>query len=103
MIRPWGRGSWRLDFTGYAGRPRRSSLSGLAAGELADDVEVADVAGVLLKQVEQDPLERRRIGPVPPVARLADVGQIMGLDDGPGPRGLGAESRPQVLQGLGGG
>jgi GNAT superfamily N-acetyltransferase len=51
----------------------RSLLSGLAVGEFADDVEVADVAGVLLEQVEQDPLECRRIGSVPPVAGLADV------------------------------
>jgi hypothetical protein len=44
-------------FTGNAGRPRRSLLSGLAAGEFADNIQVADVAGVLLEQVEQDPLQ----------------------------------------------
>jgi hypothetical protein len=33
------------------------SLPDLAVGELTDDVEVADVAGVLLQQVEQDPLQ----------------------------------------------
>jgi hypothetical protein len=33
------------------------SLSDLAAGELGDDVEVAEVTGVLLQQVEQYPLE----------------------------------------------
>ena len=44
-------------------RPRPDSLvvvSDLAIGELADDVEVADVAGALLDQVEQDPLKCRR-------------------------------------------
>jgi hypothetical protein len=29
----------------------------LAVGEFGDDIEVADVACVLLEQVEQDPLE----------------------------------------------
>jgi hypothetical protein len=32
-------------------------FSDLAVGEFADDVEVAEVAGVLLEQMEQDPLE----------------------------------------------
>jgi hypothetical protein len=44
-------------FTGNADRPRRPLLSGLAAGELADDIQVADVAGVLLEQVKQDPFQ----------------------------------------------
>ena len=34
-----------------------ASLAGLAVGEFDDDIEVADVARVLLEQVEQDPLE----------------------------------------------
>jgi hypothetical protein len=54
MIRP-GHRIWRPSVTGYAGWPRPSLLAGLAAGEFADDVQVADVAGVLLEQVEQDP------------------------------------------------
>jgi hypothetical protein len=33
------------------------SLSDLAVGELADDVEVAEVAGVFLEQVKQDALK----------------------------------------------
>ena len=70
---PW-RGSYRAGW---------SLLSELAGGELADDVEVAEVAGVLLGQVEQDPLKRCRPGSVPPVARLADVSKVTGLHGGP--------------------
>ena len=33
------------------------SFADLAVGELADDVEMAEVTGVLLQQVEQDPLQ----------------------------------------------
>jgi hypothetical protein len=82
--------SWEV-FPGRGRCPGASLLSGLAVGEFADDVEVANVPGVLLKQVEQDPVKRRRIGSVPPIARPADVSKIMGLDDGPGPCGLGAQ------------
>ena len=49
---------------------------------------VADVARVLLKQVEEDPLERRGVGSVPALTRLAQVIEAVGFDDGPGPRGL---------------
>ncbi len=56
---------------------------------------MTDVTRVLLQQVEQDPLKRRRIGAVPPLARLADLIQVMGLHDGPGPRGLGVQGRDQ--------
>ncbi len=40
-------------------RPRGTagSFSDLAVGELGDDVEMAEVTGVLLQQVEQDPLQ----------------------------------------------
>jgi hypothetical protein len=72
------------------------SLSGLAVGEFAADVEVADVAGVLLQQVEQDPLECRRL--VPPVARLADVSEVMGFHDGPAACGLGVQRRYQLAE-----
>ena len=34
-----------------------SSFSDLAVGELGDDVEMAEVTGVLLQQVGQDPLQ----------------------------------------------
>src|ERR1039457_4201807 len=80
------------------GRPfvvSRGSLAGRALSEFAGDVEMTDMTRVLLQQVEQDPLKRRRIGAVPPLARLADLSQIMGLHDGPGPRGLGVQGRGQ--------
>jgi hypothetical protein len=59
-----------------------------AGREFGDDIQVTEVPGVLLQQVEQDPLQGGRVGAVPPVAGLAHVGQVMGLDDGPAPRGL---------------
>src|SRR5215470_5910774 len=76
------------------------SLPGRAAGELGDDVEVADMAGVLLQQVEQDPLQRGRVRPVPPRPGLAGLGQVVGLDDGPGALRLNPQRRGQRLQRL---
>src|ERR1019366_10384727 len=58
----------------------RSLLSGLAAGKFTDDVEVAGVAGVLLEQVEQDPLKGGGIRSVPPVARLANLSEVVGFN-----------------------
>src|SRR5215472_11541076 len=81
-------------------RPSRVSLPGRAAGELADDVEVADMTRVLLEQVEQDPFQRGRIRPVPPGPGLAGLGQVVGLDDGPGAFRPGAQRRGQRLQRL---
>ena len=43
----------------------------------------------LLEKVEQDTLQRRRLGTIPPVARLADVSKVMGFDERPGTCGLG--------------
>jgi hypothetical protein len=80
--------------------PPGALLSELAVGELGDDVEVAEVAGVLLEQVKQDPLECRGIGSVPPVARLATVSKIMGFHDGPGAGGLGVQHRHQSAERL---
>src|SRR5690349_24932355 len=74
-------------------------LSRRAGGELGDDVQVADVPGVLLEQVEQDPLEGGRVGAVPPLTGLAHLVEPVRLDDGPAPRTLGA----QVGQQRGGG
>lgn len=51
----------------------QSSLAGRTAGQLGDDVEVADVARVLLQQVEQHPFECRGIGTVPSRAGSADL------------------------------
>jgi hypothetical protein len=58
------------------------------------------VPGVLLEQVEQDPLQGGRVGAVPAVAGLAHVGQVVGLDDGPAPRGLGGQVSQQAGQRL---
>jgi hypothetical protein len=52
---------------------------------------VADVPGVLLKQVEQDPLEGGRVGAIPPLTGLAYLIELVGLDDGPASHGLGAQ------------
>jgi maleylpyruvate isomerase len=82
------------------GRKPRSLLSDPAAGELTDDVEVADVASVLLEKVEQDTLQRRRLGTVPPVARLADVGKVVGFDERPSPCGLRVQCRYQLFERL---
>src|ERR1700759_4319344 len=88
-----GPGGTRLGSFG-ALLPRR------AGGELGDDVQVADVPGVLLKQVEQDPLEGRRVGAVPPLAGLAYLIEPVRLDDGPAPRTLGAQVGEQRGGGL---
>jgi hypothetical protein len=55
---PWAGRASSLPWRGF-GRAAWSLLSDLAVGELADDVEVADVVGALLDQVEQDPLKCR--------------------------------------------
>jgi hypothetical protein len=61
-----------------AGRAERSAggavplLAGWAVGELDHDVEVTEVAGVLLDKVEQDPLQGRRPRAVPAGTWLAD-------------------------------
>jgi hypothetical protein len=49
------------------------------------------VAGVLLEQVKQDPLQGRRVGAVPALTGLAHVIQVVGGDDGPAPLGLVAQ------------
>ena len=58
----------------------RRSLAGLADRDLAGDVQMTDVPGVLLQQVEQDALQRRRVGPGPALAWLAHLGEVMRLD-----------------------
>jgi hypothetical protein len=59
---------------------------------------VAEVPGVLLHEVEQDPLEGGRVRAVPALAGLAHLVQRVSLDDGPAARGL----RVQVGQQRGG-
>ena len=75
-------------------------MPGLAGGEFDDDVQLAQVPGVLLEQVEQDPVQGRRVGAAPAVAGLADLVQVVGLDDGAGPPGLVVQVGQQARQGL---
>jgi hypothetical protein len=56
--------------------------------------------GVLLEQVKQDPLQGRRVGPVPAVAGLAHLAEIVGLDDGAGGAGLVAQAGQEGGQGV---
>jgi hypothetical protein len=75
-------------------------LPGLAGGEFDDDVQLAQVPGVLLNQVEQDPFQGRRVGAAPAVAGLGPVVQVVGLDDGAGPPGLVVQVDQQAGQAL---
>ena len=59
---------------------------------------MTDVPGVLLQQMEQDSLQRRRVVAVPAFAGLPDICQVVGLDDGPAPLGLRGESRDQPVE-----
>ena len=56
--------------------------------------------GVLLQQVEQDPLEGGRVRAVPAVTGLAHLVQVVGLDDGPAPRGLSGQVSQQGVERL---
>ena len=90
---PSARGTWpgaRCGCSTWAERvaPDRTTaagsaaLAGLAVDQLTGDVEVAGVPGVLLDQVEQDPLElwrRGRVGEAP--ADGSGLGQVVRLDD----------------------
>jgi hypothetical protein len=87
-----------------AGRRRPAGGAGLlfgdADGAFGHDVQVAQVPGVLLEQVEQDSFQGGRVGAVPALAGLAHVVQVVGLDDGPGPPGLIQQVSQQGGQGL---
>src|SRR3984957_6853312 len=72
----------------------------MRAGQLADDVELADVPGVLLDEVEQDPLERRGRLARPALARLADLVEVVARDDRGAARCLGVELGQQAVEGL---
>jgi hypothetical protein len=50
--------------------------------------------------MEQDPFQGRRVGAVPAVTGLADLVQVVGLDDGAGPPGLVVQVGQQARQGL---
>src|SRR5271167_2047834 len=49
-----------------------------ARSQFGDDVELAQMAGIFLDQMQQDPLERRRFAAVPPRAGPADLVEIVG-------------------------
>src|ERR1700722_15009626 len=85
------------------GREHGGSFSELAAGQLADNVELPEGGGVLLPQGEKDAPQRGRPVCAPPLAGPADVRQIMGLDRGPAASGLGAQRCYQLRQRLVGG
>ena len=56
--------------------------------------------GVLLEQVEQDPLQGRGVGASPAVAGLPDLVETVGLHDGTGPPGLVEQVGHEAGQGL---
>jgi hypothetical protein len=60
------------------------------------------VPGVLLEQVEQDPLQGGRVGAVPAVTGLAHLVEVVGFDDGAGPAGLVGQAGQEAGQGLAG-
>src|SRR2546423_2341769 len=70
---------------------RWPTTAGLAAllpertgGEFDDDVQVPEVAGVLLEQVEQHPLQRRRVGTGPARTGRSDRREVGFLNYPPG-------------------
>src|SRR5215469_8735266 len=85
---------WRLD-----GDRSRSLASG-GARELADDVQVAEVAGVLLKQVEQHALKGRGRRAVPALAGLPHLVKVVRRDHGMAPPCLSVQGGEQVVEGL---
>jgi hypothetical protein len=80
----------------------RRSLAGTAVDELAHDVEMAGVAGILLEHVEQDRAERRphilRAEPAPGGRQLGQVGRVGDL---PGAGAAGAQHCREAVQCLG--
>jgi hypothetical protein len=63
---------------------------------------VTQVPGVLLEQVEQDPLQRGGVIAVPALARLSHLAEIVGLDDGPAAPGLLTQVIQEADEGLAG-
>ena len=78
---------------------RTSLLPDLTVGEFGDNVEVSEVAGVFLDQMEQDAFERCGVGTVPAGTWFAHLDQIVGLDDGSGPLGLSTTSNWATVTG----
>src|SRR3954470_13236388 len=62
-----------------------TSLADRPVLELAHDVQVADVPGVLLQQMKQDPLQLWRGVAVPSLAGSTELVQCVCLDDGSSP------------------
>ena len=92
------------DVGGAHAAAHRAAVGGLTrrshAGQLGHDVQVAQVPGVLLEQMEQHALQHRRLRARPALAGLADLGQLVALDDGRAARRLFGVRRQQVVQGL---
>jgi hypothetical protein len=74
-------------------------LPDLTVGEFGDNVEVSEVAGVFLDQMEQDAFERCGVGTVLTGTWFAHLGQIAGRDDGSGPLGLSTTSNWATVTG----
>ena len=72
-------------------------LPELPVGEFGDDVEVSEVAGVFLDQVEQDAFEGWGVGTVPAGTWFAHLCQIVGLDDGSAALGLYPKAGHEVV------
>jgi hypothetical protein len=70
-----------------------SLLADRAADELGDDVEVPEMAGVFLQQVEQNPLEWRRLRPLPSWTGHTGRREFVTGDDGDGNRIVSHTSR----------
>src|SRR5207244_2560173 len=87
----WADDATRTCFAGV-----RRLLTDLSVGELGDDVKMTEMAGVLLKQVEQDAFERCWVGTFPAGTWFAYLGEVMGLDDGAAALGLRVKSGRQV-------
>ena len=77
-----------------------ASLSDLSVGEFGDDVEVPEVAGVLLNEMEQDAFQRRWIVTVPAETGFADLGEIVRLDNRSAAPGLRVKRGAEVLERL---
>lgn len=76
-------------------------LADRSAGELGDDVELSEMTGVLLDQMEQDAFERCRLGALLARAWSAHRGQVVGLDDGSAASNPCLESRDEILHRFG--
>jgi hypothetical protein len=74
----------------------RLLLADRAVDKFADYVEVADMAGVLLEQVQQNSLKRGRRSAVPPLAGLPDLVQRVSFDDSAAADCLGLEGCHEI-------